>query len=277
MEVGKVGLLNLSRKAFVSSAAAILAACSGGLRLLSNAAQQNVQTGTWRVVPPHALRDCEGATLLQLRLPVRKTRNGLISGQLLVSHQTPLRGSCELSSHGSPITIHVPVNDVSYDPSLGRDTAVVSATSGRFILSGYTGAGGSAPAIDASGPAVFRASQSYLQDLKRLGFSPRLDRVIELAFSHATINDVREIASSFPDADLKTVISFCMFGRPTADAVALKRLLPSLTASDLVSLTGIGVTPGYVMRLRSSGLSNPTVNKIRSARLKDVMGGKSGF
>lgn len=272
--------LGVTRAAFISTAAALLAACSGGYRFLTGGSESD-SLGTWRVErpDPKLFKGSKGVALFSLRLPLPEAKGRAVSGQLLAADTSP-HAACELSSgRKRPLlfAIRVPVYQIAVRGNDKGASGYIAATSGTFSLRNFARTFAEGLATAASGPLAFQPNPDYRQSLEHMGMAPSTKDLVQLAFAHATISDVLQIKGAIADADLETVSRFRLFGYSGEDAVRLKQIMPSLTAEELLSLAGVGATAEYIERLRLSAVETPTVEDVRRARLTDYMRGYHGI
>lgn len=260
---------SVTRKVFFASLGGFLAACGGGMRFLAGS-QGSPNGGSWRSLGhPKELTNCEHIALLKLRLPSQRRKTGFRTGQLAVASQEMAGVTCQVTPRhqpAMPLIIKIPVDHVTFDKGRGN----LALTSGSLELQGYPSEI-DGPTAGTSGKAAFHASADFSQQLRNGGFTPSRDELLQLGLSHASIRDVREITTAFPDATLDTVSRFRWFGLPANAAVDLKKSISSLSARDLISFAGLGITTEYVKRIRKTlGKEQLTPGRIRAAALADL-------
>jgi hypothetical protein len=258
-----------TRGLFISTISALLAACSSGGNFVSGALTRP-SAGQWRIGSTEGFTDCEGVTVLYLRLPTGAGRRSAYGAQLLVSETRAPGETCGISPKTPlPLAMRVAINRLTHRPRGGVGTASVQMTSGMLLLDEYPS--DSRQSVKGlSGIASFRVDTNYTRQLESLGFPVSVQQALRLAVANVTVEDVKNIARVFPDADLADIRGFRWFGLSSSDAFAFHRAMPSLKARDMVRLAGMGVTPAYITHLRESGVKNPTVIDVMSARVADV-------
>ena len=140
-----------------------------------------------------------------------------------------------------------------------------SRDAGTFNLFGFDGR-------RSAGDVLFVPNVDFAGRLRanRISLSDR--ELLELSLTGATLQDVELISAAFPDTDIPTIALLSMSSLNAQSAVALKELLPTMTARDLKGFLASSITPSYVLDLRQSGLQHLTPKDIRNLKITHIDG-----
>lgn len=142
-------------------------------------------------------------------------------------------------------------------------SASLSRPAGTFVLTGFDG-------TTTTGPLAFTPDTSFVAAHASLGVDLSPQQVLALAFSGAAIGDYQELHSSFPDVTIADLAMIGLFGQSVRDASRLKRLVPTITASDLPGFLLRQITPEYVQSLHDAGRHDLSPSDIK--RVRDAVG-----